>query len=270
MPHQVGDIRDAAAVTEAVERVRPEFVFHLAAQPLVRLSYREPVATYATNVMGTAHVLEAVRRAGRPCIVIAVTTDKCYENKEWLHGYREEDPLGGYDPYSSSKAAAELVVAAYRRSFFQGSQERVPEICLASARAGNVIGGGDWAEDRIVQIASAPWMPGRKSRSGTKPRLDLGNTFWSRSVAISRLRWSSRRLKSGEMLRSSATSAPRSISARTWTRTARCSACRGDPEAPQRLMVGQVGPARSARGGSSESRHRQGLSPPWMGASLEL
>jgi CDP-glucose 4,6-dehydratase len=145
LDHREGDIRDAAAVTRAVREAAPDFVFHLAAQPLVRLSYREPVQTYAVNVLGTAHLLDAVREAGRACVVVAVTTDKCYENREWLHAYREEDPLGGYDPYSSSKAAAELVIAAYRRSFFQDTGVR-----LASARAGNVIGGGDWAQDRIV------------------------------------------------------------------------------------------------------------------------
>ncbi len=144
--HRFGDVRDLAAVRAAVEEVNPEFIFHLAAQPLVRLSYAQPVETYATNVMGTAHVLEAVRLAARPCVVVAVTTDKCYENREWLHAYREEDAMGGHDPYSSSKGAAELVVSAYRRSFFQDATC----IRLASARAGNVIGGGDWALDRIV------------------------------------------------------------------------------------------------------------------------
>jgi CDP-glucose 4,6-dehydratase len=170
--HGLGDVRDLAAVRAAVEEARPEFVFHLAAQSLVRLSYQQPVETYATNVMGTVNVLEAVRLAGRPCSVVAVTTDKCYENKEWVHSYREEDPMGGHDPYSSSKGAAEIAIAAYRRSFFSaaGSPVRV-----ASARAGNVIGGGDWAADRIVpdciralqrgasipvrnKIATRPWQ----------------------------------------------------------------------------------------------------------------
>jgi len=146
LTHQIGDIRDAAALAESVRQAAPDFIFHLAAQPLVRLSYREPVETYATNVLGTVHLLEAVRLAGRRCVVICITTDKCYENREWLHAYREEDALGGYDPYSSSKAAAELVIAAYRRSFFTNPRE----IAVASARAGNVIGGGDWALDRIV------------------------------------------------------------------------------------------------------------------------
>jgi CDP-glucose 4,6-dehydratase len=145
LDHCLTDIRDLEAVRQRVDSVRPDFIFHLAAQPLVRLSYREPVATYATNIMGTVNLLEAVRLAGRPCVVVCITTDKCYENREWLHAYREEDPMGGYDPYSSSKGAAELVIAAYRRSFFNNSPVR-----LASARAGNVIGGGDWALDRIV------------------------------------------------------------------------------------------------------------------------
>lgn len=147
LDHVVGDIRNLSLVRQVVARVRPDFVFHLAAQPLVRLSYREPVETYATNVMGTAHVLEAVRLLDSPCTVIAVTTDKCYENREWVHSYREEDPMGGYDPYSSSKGAAELVISAYRRSYFSGPASPVR---VASARAGNVIGGGDWALDRIV------------------------------------------------------------------------------------------------------------------------
>ena len=145
--HITGDIRDFAAVRAVVAEVQPDFVFHLAAQPLVRLSYDQPLETYATNVMGTAHVLEALRALNKPCTAVMITTDKCYENREWLHGYREEDPMGGYDPYSSSKGAAELVIAAYRRSYFSALDSLVR---VASARAGNVIGGGDWALDRIV------------------------------------------------------------------------------------------------------------------------
>jgi CDP-glucose 4,6-dehydratase len=143
--HTIADIRDAAAVEQAILGCAPDYVLHLAAQPLVRRSYEQPLETYATNVMGTAHVLNALRRLQKPCAAVIVTTDKCYENREWLHGYREEDALGGYDPYSSSKAAAELVTSAYRRSYFQQGNIRI-----ASARAGNVIGGGDWATDRIV------------------------------------------------------------------------------------------------------------------------
>jgi CDP-glucose 4,6-dehydratase len=145
--HHLGDTRSLGVVREVVGAAQPDFVFHLAAQPLVRLSYEQPVETYATNVMGTVHVLEAVRLAGHPCTVIAVTTDKCYENREWVHSYREEDPMGGYDPYSSSKGAAELAIGAYRRSYFSALDSKIR---VATARAGNVIGGGDWALDRIV------------------------------------------------------------------------------------------------------------------------
>lgn len=145
MDHAIGDIRDAAVVAERVRTVRPEVVLHLAAQPLVRRSYREPLETWATNVMGTAHVLEAVRSLEAPCAVVVVTTDKVYENREWEHPYRETDPLGGHDPYSASKAGTELVAASWRKAFFAGSAIR-----LATARAGNVIGGGDWSEDRIM------------------------------------------------------------------------------------------------------------------------
>jgi CDP-glucose 4,6-dehydratase len=151
MHHEIGDIRDADAVAKSIQSASPDFVFHLAAQPLVRLSYQEPVATFATNVMGTVHVLEALQARSQPCAAIFVTTDKCYHNREWLYAYREEDRLGGHDPYSSSKAAAEIAIAAYRKSFF-GSDGNAT-IRIASARAGNVIGGGDWALDRIVPDA---------------------------------------------------------------------------------------------------------------------
>jgi CDP-glucose 4,6-dehydratase len=143
--HRLGDVRDPSALSDCLEAVVPEVVFHLAAQPLVRRSYRAPVETWATNVMGTAHLLEALRRFEAPCAVVIVTTDKVYADREWLHAYREEDRLGGHDPYSASKAACELVIDSYRRSFLARSPVRV-----ASARAGNVIGGGDWAEDRII------------------------------------------------------------------------------------------------------------------------
>ncbi len=139
------DLRDAGAVRRSLLATNPDFVFHLAAQPLVRLSYEQPVETYATNVMGTIHVLEALRVLDRPCAAVLVTTDKCYENREREHSYGEEDSLGGHDPYSSSKAACEIAIASWRRSFFQPHPVRI-----ASARAGNVIGGGDWAVDRIV------------------------------------------------------------------------------------------------------------------------
>jgi len=146
MRHIEGDIRSAQAVQRAISEVQPQVIFHLAAQALVRASYQQPVETYATNVMGTVHLLDALRSSERPCAVVVVTSDKCYENREWVHSYREGDPLGGHDPYSSSKAAAELVVASYRNSFFPPDHP----VKVASARAGNVIGGGDWAKDRIV------------------------------------------------------------------------------------------------------------------------
>ena len=145
MTHEIGDVRDAEAVRRSLAAAQPDFIFHLAAQSLVRASYAQPVDTYATNVLGTVHVLDALRTLQKPCAAVFVTTDKCYENREWLHGYREEDPLGGHDPYSSSKAAAEIAVGSFRRSFFQNHPVKI-----ASARAGNVIGGGDWAADRIV------------------------------------------------------------------------------------------------------------------------
>ncbi|GAA0751445.1 CDP-glucose 4,6-dehydratase [Ideonella azotifigens] len=145
MAGTTGDIRDLAALQTAISAFRPDIVIHMAAQPLVRLSYAEPVETYATNVMGTVHLLEAVRQTHSVRVVVNVTTDKCYENKEWAWGYREDEPMGGYDPYSNSKGCAELVSSAYRQSFFQQGGP-----ALATARAGNVIGGGDWASDRLV------------------------------------------------------------------------------------------------------------------------
>lgn len=145
MDHQIADIRDFDKVNKLVAEFRPEIVIHMAAQPLVRLSYQQPIETYATNVMGTVHILEAARHAGSVKAIVNITTDKCYENKEWLWGYREDEPMGGHDPYSNSKGCAELVSSAYRKSFLNHA-----EIAMATARAGNVIGGGDWALDRLV------------------------------------------------------------------------------------------------------------------------
>lgn len=148
--HHLGDIRDSARLQAVIKSAQPDVVFHLAAQPLVRRSYLQPVTTWDTNVLGTIHVLESLKGLTHPCSAVFITTDKCYENREWLHGYRENDPLGGHDPYSSSKAAAELAISSWRSSFFQGAQT---QIAIASARAGNVIGGGDWSEDRILPDA---------------------------------------------------------------------------------------------------------------------
>ncbi|QTH46871.1 CDP-glucose 4,6-dehydratase [Cohnella sp. LGH] len=141
------DIRDREKLRNAVQLVKPEIVFHMAAQPLVRASYKDPVETFTTNVLGTVYLHEALREYNGAKVFINVTTDKCYENKEWLWGYRENEPLGGHDPYSSSKACSELVTASYRSSFYDQENSGMQ---IASARAGNVIGGGDWAEDRLI------------------------------------------------------------------------------------------------------------------------
>lgn len=150
MVSMLGDIRDVERLQQAVAKWQPEIVFHMSAQPLVRESYRDPITTYATNVMGTVHLLESVRHVGSARAVVCITSDKCYENRGWVWGYRENEAMGGYDPYSSSKGCAELVATAYRNSFFNPSQYSEHGIATASARAGNVIGGGDWAKDRLV------------------------------------------------------------------------------------------------------------------------
>lgn len=145
MASEIGDIRNLDQLKASMLAFNPDILIHMAAQPLVRLSYHEPLETYDINVMGTAKVLEAARSCPNLKAIVSVTTDKCYENKEWVWGYREDEPMGGYDPYSSSKGCAELVTSAYRRSFLAEAG-----VGLASARAGNVIGGGDWAEDRLI------------------------------------------------------------------------------------------------------------------------
>lgn len=164
-----GDVRNLHQLHETVRKIQPEIVFHMAAQPLVRASYDDPVETYATNIMGTVNVLESVRRHESVKVLVNVTTDKCYENREWVWGYRESDPMGGYDPYSSSKGCSELVTAAYRKSFFskQGST------AIATARAGNVIGGGDWANDRLIPDILAAFRGGKsveiRNPNATRP-----------------------------------------------------------------------------------------------------
>lgn len=140
-----GDIRDEEKLTKTMLKFKPDIIFHLAAQPIVRQSYKEPKLTYETNVMGTLNVYEAARKCDSVKAIVSITTDKCYENKEWIYGYRENDPMGGYDPYSSSKACVELLSSSYRRSFFEEKGT-----LLATTRAGNVIGGGDFAEDRLI------------------------------------------------------------------------------------------------------------------------
>ncbi|MEZ2576027.1 CDP-glucose 4,6-dehydratase [Buttiauxella ferragutiae] len=150
MESEIGDIRDFEQLRNSMQAFKPEIVFHMAAQPLVRLSYDEPIETYSTNVMGTVHLLEAVKQTGGVKAVVNITSDKCYENREWVWGYREHEAMGGYDPYSNSKGCAELVAAAYRSSFFNPTQYAKHGVALASVRAGNVIGGGDWALDRLI------------------------------------------------------------------------------------------------------------------------
>jgi CDP-glucose 4,6-dehydratase len=157
----IGDIRDSEMLKRTFAEHRPEIVFHLAAQPLVRTSYADPLGTYSTNVMGTANVLEAARCCGSVRAIVVITTDKCYENREWELPFRETDRLGGYDPYSNSKACAELVVSAYRDSFFNPADFGRHGVAIATVRAGNVIGGGDWAEDRLVPDAIRAFIAGR-------------------------------------------------------------------------------------------------------------
>jgi CDP-glucose 4,6-dehydratase len=148
----ISDIRDFDSLLKKIDSVKPEIIIHMAAQPLVRLSYEEPVLTYQTNVIGTINLLEAVRVSKSKSVraLVNITTDKCYENKEWIWPYRENEPLGGYDPYSSSKACSEIVTASYRNSFFNPAEYDKHHVAIATARAGNVIGGGDWASDRLI------------------------------------------------------------------------------------------------------------------------
>jgi CDP-glucose 4,6-dehydratase len=156
-----GDVRDFSRLQGAIVECRPEVIIHMAAQSVVRRGYQDPVETYSSNVMGTVHVLEAVRQSKQPCVVVSVTSDKCYENREWVWGYRENEPMGGHDPYSNSKGCAELVTAAYRESFFPaGSLER-HGIAVASARAGNAIGGGDWTTDQLIPDLMRAFLAGQ-------------------------------------------------------------------------------------------------------------
>jgi CDP-glucose 4,6-dehydratase len=162
MTSVIGDIRDLPKLQAVFAEHQPEIVFHMAAQPLVRYSYQNPVETYSTNVMGTVHLLEAVRNTPGVKAVVNITTDKCYENREWVWGYRENEPMGGFDPYSNSKGCAELVSAAYRSSFFNANNYAQHGVATATVRAGNVIGGGDWAQDRLIPDVLAGFEQGRK------------------------------------------------------------------------------------------------------------
>ena len=169
----IGDIRNLDELRGAMKSSGPDIVIHMAAQPLVRYSYSNPVETYATNVMGTVHVLEAMRSCSSVKAALIVTTDKCYENKEWVWGYRENEPMGGYDPYSNSKGCAELVTSSYRQSFFSEKDYSKHGVAIASARAGNVIGGGDWSADRLIPDAITAFESGQplmiRNPSATRP-----------------------------------------------------------------------------------------------------
>ena len=164
------DVRSLQDVKQVIGETKPDFVFHLAAQPIVRLSYSDPALTIETNVMGTMNILEALKRTNRQCCAVMITSDKCYDNVEWIWGYRETDTLGGNDPYSASKGAAELVIKTYANSFFNTEESRIK---VVSARAGNVIGGGDWAQDRIVPDCVTAWSKGAnvnvRNRLATRP-----------------------------------------------------------------------------------------------------
>lgn len=162
MSSEEGDIRDFTHLRQVMNDFKPEIVFHMAAQPLVRLSYDEPMETYSTNVMGTVYLLEAVKQIGGVKAVVNITSDKCYENREWVWGYREDEAMGGYDPYSNSKGCAELVASSYRQSFFNKDKYHEHGCALASVRAGNVIGGGDWADDRLIPDMLNAFTEGKK------------------------------------------------------------------------------------------------------------
>jgi len=158
----IGDIRDEKLLRKVVLEAAPEIVIHMAAQPLVRESYKNPVETYSTNVMGTVNLFEAVRRSKGVKAILNITTDKCYENREWLWGYRENEPMGGYDPYSASKSCSELITASYRNSFFSPAKHKEHSTRIASARVGNVIGGGDWAKERLIPDCVSSLLNGKK------------------------------------------------------------------------------------------------------------
>jgi CDP-glucose 4,6-dehydratase len=163
MPSIIGDIRDMNAIHSTLQSHSPEIVFHLAAQALVRYSYKNPVETFETNVMGTANLFESCRQASSVRAIVSIASDKCYENREWVWGYRENDPVGGYDPYSASKGCAEIVASSYRNSFFNLNEYgKSHNVLLASTRAGNVIGGGDWADDRLIPDVMRAVSTGKK------------------------------------------------------------------------------------------------------------
>ncbi len=189
--HCIADINDEKSLVEVVLTAQPELVFHLAAQPLVRQSYDDPIGTWNTNVLGSLRVLAALKSLTKPCAVVMVTTDKVYENREWVYGYREVDPLGGKDPYSASKAAMELAVSSWRDSFCGLGSHQTPYLAIATARAGNVIGGGDWAADRIVPDAMRALAQGKsipvRNPQATRPWQHVLEPLWGYMCLAQRL-----------------------------------------------------------------------------------
>jgi CDP-glucose 4,6-dehydratase len=160
----LGDVRDLNFLQQILKEKSPEIVFHLAAQTVVQTSYEDPVDTYSTNIMGTVNLLEVIRRLDRQCVVVVVTSDKCYKNNGWIWGYRENEPMGGHDPYSSSKGCAELVVSAFQQSYFSANGSEQPRILVGSGRAGNVIGGGDWTKDQLLADVMRAFLSGQPVR----------------------------------------------------------------------------------------------------------
>ena len=227
------DIRNLDALASEVKKAQPDVVFHLAAQPIVRRSYSEPLETFETNAVGTANVLEAVRRAELPCSVIVITSDKCYENREWEFAYRENDPLGGHDIYSMSKAASELVAQAWNRSFFIPNPKLGP---VATVRAGNVIGGGDYAQDRIV--------PDCSSRQALATRLGMSQRL---SLARCAAQPGTKNLSSCRRIQ---------FRSRSFLASVRAQVGRRNPEGLARRMGGRLGPKERARGHLVDLIHR--------------
>ena len=273
----IGDILDRQSLAQAFAESQPEIVFHLAAQPIVRLSYQDPVSTYMTNVMGTVGVLEGVRAAPGVRAVVVVTSDKCYENPEWHWGCREVDPMGGHDPYSSSKGCTELVVSAYRRSFFTAARPGSTQVALASARAGNVIGGGDWARDRLIPdvvravlagqstvirnpSAIRPWQHVLESLSGyleLAERLHAGDarfqSGWNFGPQGRRRR--ARQPGVGYLLRLPSARARGGMSSRTHRRCTRQSSCTSTSPRPEPSLDG----SHAGRCGRESRRPRIGI-----------
>ena len=254
-----GDIRDLVSLQDAMSEAQPDVLIHMAAQPLVRYSYLNPVETYATNVMGTVHVLECARAIESVYSTLIITTDKCYENKEWVWGYRENEAMGGYDPYSNSKGCAELVTSAYRQSYFSGANSNNK---VASARAGNVIGGGDWSEDRLIPDAIRAF----EANKALKIRNPLATRPWQHVLEP----------LSGYLILSQALYEGKSVLASGWNFGPRDDDNRSVQEVIELLIKGWEGEARWEKEGlqqpheanllkldCSKAREQLGWTPKW-------